>query len=60
MHKQGEWQAEGEEEAGCLLSREPDMGLNPRTLKSWPELKTDTLPTEPPKCPRDGSLYGLE
>ena len=27
-------QAEGEEEAGSLLSREPDAGLDPRTLGS--------------------------
>ena len=33
-HKQGEWQAEGEGEAGSLLSREPDVGLDPRTLRS--------------------------
>jgi len=25
---------EGQGEAGCLLSREPDVGLNPRTLGS--------------------------
>ena len=31
-HKQGEWQAEGE--AGSLLSREPDEGLDLRTLGS--------------------------
>ncbi|XP_064447848.1 bcl-2-like protein 13 isoform X12 [Mirounga angustirostris] len=31
-HKQGEWQAEGE--AGSPLSKEPDVGLNPRTLGS--------------------------
>ena len=28
-HKQGEWQAEGEEETGSLLSKEPDVGLDP-------------------------------
>ena len=33
-HKQGKQQAEGEREAGSLLSREPDMGLDPRTLGS--------------------------
>ena len=32
-HKQGEWQAEGEE-AGSPLSREPDEGLDLRTLGS--------------------------
>ena len=33
-HKQREWHAEGEGEAGSLLSREPNVGLNPRTLGS--------------------------
>ena len=33
-HKQAERQAEREEEAGSLLSREPDAGLDPRTLRS--------------------------
>ena len=31
-HKQAERQAEREEETGSLLSREPDAGLDPRTL----------------------------
>jgi len=31
----------GEGEADSLMSREPDAGLNPRTLRSWPELKAD-------------------
>jgi len=31
-YKQGELQAEGE--AGSLLSKEPDAGLDPRTLGS--------------------------
>ena len=35
-HKQGEWHAEGEREAGSPLSREPDAGLDPRTLGSRP------------------------
>ena len=30
---------EREEEAGSLLSREPDAGLDPRTLRSRPEPK---------------------
>ena len=38
-HKQTEWQAEGE--AGLPMSKEPDPGLNPRILGSWPELKAD-------------------
>nr|XP_055177183.1 arylacetamide deacetylase-like 2 isoform X2 [Nyctereutes procyonoides] len=36
----GEHQAEGE--AGFLLNREPDAGLNPRTPGSRPELKVQT------------------
>jgi len=35
-HKQGE-EAEGEGEADSPLSREPDAGLDPRILGSWPE-----------------------
>ena len=33
-YKQGEKQAEGEGEADSLLRREPDVGLDPRTLGS--------------------------
>ena len=33
-NKQWEGQAEGEGEAGSPLSREPDAGLDPRTLGS--------------------------
>ena len=33
-HKQGERQAEREGEAGSPLSREPNVGLDPRTLGS--------------------------
>ena len=32
---------EGEGETDSPLSREPNAGLNPRTLKSWPESKAD-------------------
>ena len=39
-HKQGEQQAEGE--AGSWVSREPDVGLNPRTPGFCPEPKADT------------------
>ena len=41
---------EGEGEADSLLSREPNVGLDPRTLESGPELKAATWPTEPPRC----------
>ena len=33
--------AEGKGEEGFLLSREPDVGLDLRTLGSQPELKAD-------------------
>ena len=33
--------AEGEGEAGFPLSREPNMGLDPRNLGSYPEPKAD-------------------
>ena len=33
---------EGEGEADSLLSREPDVGLNARTLRPQPKLKADT------------------
>jgi len=33
-HKEAERQAEREEAAGSLLSRDPDVGLDPRTLGS--------------------------
>ena len=41
--------AEGEGEADGLLSREPDAGLDPRTLRSRPEPTADASPTEPPR-----------
>lgn len=43
-------EAEGEREAGPLLGREPDIGLSPRTQKSWPKPKADE-PSEPPRHP---------
>lgn len=38
-HRQTEWKAESEGEAGSLWSKEPNIGLDPRTLGLWPELK---------------------
>ena len=32
---------EGGGETGFLLKGEPDVGLNPTTLRSWPEPKAD-------------------
>lgn len=40
-------QREREGEAGSPLTREPDAGLDARTLGPGPEAQ----PTEPPKCP---------
>ena len=34
---------EAGKEAGSLLSREPDVGLDPRTPRSWPEPKAEAL-----------------
>ena len=50
----GEGQREGdtEWEAGSELSAQsPTWGSNSRTARSWPELKSDTQPTEPPRRP---------
>ena len=41
--------AGGEEEADAPLSREPNVGLDPRTLGSWSEMKADADPTDPPR-----------
>ena len=46
----GEGQKEREKQTPPL-NREPHAGLNPRTLRSLPEPKADTQPTEPPRCP---------
>jgi len=50
---------EGEREreippADSPLSRELNVGLSPRTLRSWSEPKSKELvaqPTQPPRCP---------
>ena len=52
----GGQQAEGE--ADCPLSREPHAELDPRTLRSLPELKADASLTEPPRCPQ-GTVFRL-
>ena len=38
--------------AGSPLSREPDAGLNPRTLGSWPEPKAEALTHWATQAPR--------
>ena len=41
-----------ESEAGSALSAQSPMrGLNSQTTGSWPELKSDASPTEPPRQP---------
>ena len=52
--------AEGEGEAGSLLSREPDAGLDPRTLGSRPEPKADTQPLNHPGAPHTTFLKLLQ
>ena len=44
-------EAGGEREAGFPLSREPDVGLDPRTLRSRPELEADASLTKTPRHP---------
>ena len=44
-------EVDGKGDADFPLSREPDMGLDPRTLRSQPEPKADTLLTEPSRHP---------
>ena len=38
-----------EREKQAPPNREPDVGLNPRTPRSWPEPKADASLTEPPR-----------
>ena len=45
------WWREAEGEADSPPSREPNVGLHPRTLGSWPEPKAEAYPTEPPGRP---------
>ena len=47
-----ERQAEREEKAGSPWSREPDAGLDPRTLGSWPEPKAEALTHWATQAPR--------
>ena len=37
---------EGESQAGSMLSTEPDTGLDPTALQSWPELKSSPYSTD--------------
>ena len=46
---QKERERQKEKQAPC---RQPDVGLDPRTLGSQPELKPDAQPLSPPGDPR--------
>ena len=37
--------------------REPDVGLDPRTQGSWPELKVDVQPLSHPSIPKKSLLF---
>ena len=42
-----------------LLAQSPTQGLNSQTARSWPELKSDAQPTEPPRRPSWGLIICL-
>ena len=47
-----EGDTESEAAPGSELSAQsPTRGSNPQTVRSWPELKLDAQPTEPPRRP---------
>ena len=54
----GRDRGEGKGEADSPLSREPDMGLDPRTLGSQPEPKADAQPLSHPAAPHLVLSYG--
>ena len=46
------------EALGSELSAQSLMwGLNPPAVRSWPEPKSETQLTEPPRCPGDTDIY---
>ena len=45
------------EEAGSSRSREPNVGLTPRTPRSWPELKVDAQPLSHRGIPRNRFFF---
>jgi len=51
--------AGAEGEAGSLLSKEPDAGLDPRTPGPRPEPKAAAQPTEPPRRPLTNIFLNL-
>ena len=56
-HEWGEGQRERETQnpiqapGSALSAQSPPRGSNPQTVRSWPEPKLDSQPTEPPRCP---------
>ena len=51
--------AEGEREADFPLSREPNSGLDPRTLRWWPELKADWATQAPQRSTLNYNFFIL-
>ena len=39
-----------------LSAQSPTRGSNPQTMRSWPEVKLDTQPTEPPRHPMNWTV----
>ena len=62
-HTQRAWTGEGQRErererqnpkqalGSELSAQSPMQGSNPQTMRSWPKLKSDVQPTEPPSLP---------
>ena len=63
------WAGEGQKEAKTpnmkqapgseLSAQNPMWGSNSRTVRSWPELKSDAQLTEPPRCPKSVENFKL-
>ena len=53
MNMSGGGGGEQEGKVDSPLSREPDVGLNRRTLRSLLELKADAKLSEPLRCPKN-------
>ena len=53
IHERPEREAETQAEGEAGSCREPDVGLDPRTLGSYPEPKADAQPLSHPGVPWD-------
>ena len=51
--REGETQNPKQAPGSELSAQSPTRGSNSRTVRSWPEPKSDTQPTEPPRRPRN-------